>query len=140
MRTWSHDKFRLLATQVERTFGLSTVLLEKSYTFMEMLSLIEHSALFIGNDSGPGVIAQAYGRPAFILFGATDHSKVLFSSRAHAVYADVGCNGCKQWHRNSLIECNSPQCLEQISVEHILAAIFRTGFPADVNAIHDCHV
>jgi ADP-heptose:LPS heptosyltransferase len=117
MRTWDYSKYAQLASEIEVYFGIECISLEPSYTFVEMLALIEHCVFFVGNDSGPAIIAQAYERPAFILFGATDPTKMLFSPRAKAIQVDVGCNGCRQWNRNSPVECNTPLCMDAISVE-----------------------
>jgi heptosyltransferase-2 len=39
---------------------------------LELASLLESAALFIGNDSGPGHLAAALGTPTLTLFGPTD--------------------------------------------------------------------
>ncbi|MCC7264735.1 MAG: glycosyltransferase family 9 protein [Candidatus Latescibacteria bacterium] len=39
---------------------------------LELASLLESAALFIGNDSGPGHLAAALGTPTLSLFGPTD--------------------------------------------------------------------
>ncbi|WP_350284126.1 glycosyltransferase family 9 protein [Geobacter sulfurreducens] len=101
---------------------MRAIFLEPRHSFVEMLSLVEHCSLFIGNDSGPGILAQAYHRPALILFGATDPDKVLFASEARPIWVDVGCNGCRQWSRNSLFECNTPWCMDRIEPDLVLMA------------------
>lgn len=123
MREWSFSRYKELAQGIEYNFGLNTVFLKPEHSFEELLGLIEHCSLFIGNDSGPGIIAQAFTRPSLILFGATGHSKVLFSEYTDAVLVDVGCNGCRQWSRNSLVSCNAPICMDSISVNHVLECV-----------------
>ena len=39
---------------------------------IELASLLERASLFVGNDSGPGHLAAALGRPTLSLFGPTD--------------------------------------------------------------------
>jgi len=123
MREWSFARYEELGRRIERELGLSTVFLEAGHSFEEMLGLIEHCSLFVGNDSGPGIVAQAFGRPALILFGGTESSKVLFSEDAEAVLVDVGCNGCRQWSRDSLVSCNTTICMDSISVDLVMERI-----------------
>jgi hypothetical protein len=122
MREWDYQKFRALASLITTELGTPIIFLKPQHSFQEMLSLVEHCSLFIGNDSGPGILAQAYRRPALILFGATDPSKVLFAPEARPILVDVGCNGCRQWNRNSPVECNTPLCLNRIDPDRVLSA------------------
>ena len=38
----------------------------------ETMALVERSALFVGNDSGPAHVAAAFARPAVVVFGPSD--------------------------------------------------------------------
>jgi hypothetical protein len=125
MREWEYSRYEELGQRIKSDFVLETVFLDLRYSFEEMLGLIEHCSIFVGNDSGPGIIAQAFSRPSLILFGATDPNKVLFSKHAKALVADVGCNGCRQWSRDSRVICNTPLCMSSICVEFVLEQMSR---------------
>lgn len=125
MREWSYFAFCEVARLLRSKYGIAVFFLKPEHSFEEMFALIEHCSLFIGNDSGPGIIAQAYSRPSLIIFGATDYSKVLFSPNAFPLWVDVGCNGCRQRNRNSRVECNTPICLECITSELVIKNVAR---------------
>jgi len=120
MREWSYLAFHEVARRLHSEYRIEVFFLKPEHSFEEMLALIEHCSLFIGNDSGPGIIAQAYSRPSLIIFGATDYSKVLFSAHACPLWVAVGCNGCRQRNRNSRVECNTPICLDSVSSELVI--------------------
>jgi hypothetical protein len=120
MREWPLSRFLKLGTALEKDTRLRVVVLDDKYSFDEMLSLIKHCSLFVGNDSGPGIIAQCYDRPSVILFGATKARLVLFSRMAVGVTEDVGCNGCRHYTRYTSIGCASPLCLDNLSVETVI--------------------
>ena len=105
---------------LKREHGLEVVFLQPEHAFDEMLGLIEHCCLFIGNDSGPAIVAQAYNRPSLIIFGTTDPSKVIFSSNAQPITIEVGCNGCRQRNPKLIVECNSPICLNSVTSDLVL--------------------
>ena len=123
MRQWPLDRFRELAAQLERILGLPFVLLDSRYSFKEMVSLCENASCFIGNDSGPAILSQCFRRPTFVIFGATDPGRVLLSPEATPIVHTVGCNGCKHFARHTDIECNSPVCLDGLSVESALRVV-----------------
>lgn len=123
VRTWPRQNFDLLKESLETSLGIKTVLLESHHSFTDMLSLIAHCRLFIGNDSGPGIIAQCFGRPSLVIFGGTDPQKVLFHPKAKALFhSGYDCIGCKQRSRHTDIICASPLCLTELSVETVLEA------------------
>jgi len=132
MRNWGDDNFESLRQRLEAHSGLRAVVLNERYGFTEMLSLIRHCRLFIGNDSGPGIIAQCFGTPALIIFGGTDPDKVLFSPAATALYHPLyDCIGCKQRSRHTEIACASPLCLTELGVDTVFgSAMERLAFMA----------
>jgi hypothetical protein len=127
MRQWSETKFDELASRLGRIYEIPVVTLRPENTFREMLSLIEHCAWFVGNDSGPAILAQCFCRPTYVIFGATDPQFVLLSDRAVGISLDVGCNGCKHYTRHTEIECATPICLELLDVDAVLAQITKRG-------------
>lgn len=96
-------------------------------TVRRMGALIERSALFVGNDSGPMHIAGAVGTPTVGIFGPGTPEKTSprgGSGAFEAVTLRFPCSPCKQ---NFFEECDpapsgKPYCLENIDVATVLAA------------------
>lgn len=128
MRQWSRERFLLLRSKLEDALGIPFILLEPKHGFFEMLSLIENCSCFIGNDSGPAILSQCFGRPTFVVFGATRPDLILLDPRAVGIQVDVGCNGCKHFSRHTDIECATPICLEYLNVEMVFARVLE-GLP-----------
>ncbi len=82
MREWPKNRFVELADRLAKTMGFPFHLLEPGRSFRRMLSLVEHCDLFVGNDSGPAFLAQCFGRPTFVIFGATRPDLILVSETA----------------------------------------------------------
>lgn len=136
MRQWPRERFDELAARLERAFGFPFLVLGRE-PFAEMLSLIEHCQLFVGNDSGPAVLAQCFDRPTFVICGATKPELVLVHPAAVGVISDVGCNGCKHYTRHTHIECLSPICLDTLTVDAALTEILAACGPVAVPAQTD---
>src|SRR5262249_38524642 len=94
-------------------------------TVRRMGALIERSALFIGNDSGPMHIAGALGTPTVGIFGPGTQEKT--SPRGgggafEAVTLRFPCSPCKQnfFHECDPAPTGKPYCLENIDVAMLL--------------------
>jgi len=81
-------------------------------TFSELCVYIEYADIFIGQDSAPFHVAQAFRRPAVVPFGMIMPSyRILDPSITKAVIAkDVNCLGCH--HRQKAPQCNATSCLK----------------------------
>jgi hypothetical protein len=123
MRQWSGENFAALKARLEQALGIYFVMLDAGHSFSDMLSLIEHCEIFIGNDSAPAILAQAWRRPSFVICGSTRPERVLLDPDAVGIMHDVGCNGCKDFARHTEIGCASPICLTQLAVEDVHATI-----------------
>lgn len=120
MRQWPRERFDSLSKILEERLGYPFHMLEATYSFNEMVSLVAHCRIFVGNDSGPAILAQCYGRRCFVIFGATSPERILLSGTALGISHDVGCNGCKHFTRHmDEVECASPLCLDLLSVEEV---------------------
>ena len=122
-RSWGYDKFVALSTRLEAECGVKCVLLEKSYTFNEMKSLIRHCKLFIGNDSGPAMIAQSFKKMAFIIFGATRPTYGHLSEFTIPIYDATRHKLCRHCSRREEIDCCEEFCMERIRVETVFERI-----------------
>ena len=127
MRQWPRERFLELREELQDALGMPFVLLEPHHSFSEMVALCEHSSCFVGNDSGPAILSQCFGRPTFVIFGATSPGLVLLDPGAVPIVSDVGCNGCKHFARHTDIECNTPLCLESLTVEMARNSIVVAG-------------
>lgn len=69
-RSWGYHKFVELSGLLSEHYNIRCVILEDSYSFCDMLSLIRHCRLLVGNDSAPAIIAQSFEKKCFVIFGA----------------------------------------------------------------------
>ncbi len=123
MRTWPIDRFIALIDQLADITGFPWIMLRGENTFEEMMSLIANATFFVGNDSGPAIIAQSLSIPSVVLFGATRAEQVLFNANAYGLTRDVGCNGCRHVTRHTTIGCAAPVCIQGITVESVLERV-----------------
>ncbi|HWY63419.1 MAG TPA: glycosyltransferase family 9 protein [Rhizomicrobium sp.] len=123
MRQWPLERFTELKSRLQAALGFAFVLLGPSHSFCDMLSLIEHCDLFVGNDSAPAILAQSWRRPAFVICGSTRAMRVLLDPSAVGIEHEVGCNGCKDFARHTDIGCASPICLTELTVDKVHAVI-----------------
>jgi hypothetical protein len=123
MRQWPLERFTELKSGLEAALGFEVILLMPSHSFADMLSLIEHCEIFIGNDSAPAILAQSYHRPSFVICGSTRAARVLLDPAAVGIEHEVGCNGCKDFARHTDIGCASPVCLTELTVGKVHAVI-----------------
>lgn len=90
-----------------------------------LLSQIENTSAFIGNDSGPAHYAALIGKPTTVIWGPG------YFERIHPVGENVQicilpstCRPCRQ--KNSVCKKGANFCLIEISVEMVLEAFERT--------------
>ena len=108
---------------LETEYNTTCVMLEKHYSFSEMMSLIRHCKLFVGNDEGPAIIVQSFSKRAFIIFGAT-HPKYIHMSRYTVpVYNRNIHKLCKHRTRKEELDCCEEFCMERITVGEVFNQI-----------------
>jgi len=89
------------------------------YDLDPVMVLLKHCDLFIGNDSGPKFIADAFNRPLIELLGPLMPSAVgALNESSVTIYHEVGCNPCPQ-----LTCLHNGLCITSISVEEVLSAV-----------------
>ncbi len=123
MRTWPLERYVKLAELLRERCGFTWRLLQPSDSLEEMMRLVANASFFIGNDSGPAVIAQSFSVPSIVLFGATKSEQVLFGTNALGITYSVGCNGCRHITRHTNIGCTVPLCIDGISIESVLSEV-----------------
>lgn len=122
-RNWGYKKFDELAKLLANEYGVPCVMLEKSYTFSEMMSLIKNCKFFIGNDSGPAIIAQSFRKRAFIIYGATSPSYMHLSEYTVPINDKNRHKICKHNSRQEEISCCEEFCMEKIRVNNVFNEI-----------------
>jgi ADP-heptose:LPS heptosyltransferase len=91
----------------------------------ELLALLERSAVVVGADSGPVVLAATLGVPTVALFGPKDPAIYApLGPRVEVVWKGVYCSPC------SLRQCGDPICMSTLSPEAVAQAVERVLSPA----------
>jgi|WetSurMetagenome_2_1015567.scaffolds.fasta_scaffold30479_2 heptosyltransferase II len=148
-RAWHAARFGVVAAALERGHGLravfvgapadaavhrealvvcpSAVDLAGKTSLRGMAAVLERSALFVGNDSGPMHIAAAVGAKVVAVFGPGAPWKTapyLPPERHRTVYAAFPCSPCRQafWRDCKPSAAGKPPCLEAISPGTVLEA------------------
>lgn len=122
-RSWGYKKFTELSNMLAREYNTKCVLLEKHYAFGEMMSLIKHCKFFIGNDSGPSIIAQSFKKKAFIIFGATRPDYTRISDNVVPIYDSNRHKLCAHNSREEEIDCCEEFCMDRLRVKEVFNQI-----------------
>jgi len=122
-RNWGHKKFVKLSRLLEKEYKIKCLMLGEKHSFREMLSLIKNCEFFVGNDSGPGIIAQSFKKKAFIIFGATHPKYAHTSKKTIPVYDKNRHKLCKHVTRKEEIDCCEEFCLDRIGVNEVFTYI-----------------
>lgn len=122
-RNWGYEKFLELSGLLESEYGIKCIMLEEHYSLDEMMSLIKHCKFFIGNDSGPAVIAQSFDKRSFIIFGATHPKYLHLSKNAVPIYDKNRHKLCKHNSREEEINCCEEFCMDRIRVVDVFNRI-----------------
>lgn len=123
-RSWEYKKFVELSNLLENQWDTKCVILKKyHYSFSEMISLIKHCRFFIGNDSGPAIIAQSFKKKAFIIFGGTRPDYIHMSKHTVPIYDRNRHKLCKHNSKKEELDCCEEFCMERISVDKVFDQI-----------------
>lgn len=122
-RNWGYSKFLELKDLVEKELGKKCIVLEKDYSFSDMMSLIQHCEFIIGNDSGPTVIAQSFNKKSFIIFGTTHPKYLHLSKNVVSIYDKDRHKLCSHKNREEEIKCCEEFCMDRIRVPDVFATI-----------------
>ena len=125
-RNWGYEKFLDLLNLLESTYNIKCVILEKNRTFSEMVSLVKHCYFFVGNDSGPAIIAQSFNKKSFIIFGATQPKYLHLLESTVLIYDKNRHKLCAHKNREEEINCCEEFCMKKITVEKVFDVIKQT--------------
>ena len=122
-RSWGYQKFMELSKLIESDIKIKTIILEDSCPFNDMISLIKNCSFFVGNDSGPAIIAQSFNKKSFVIFGATS-PKYLHLSRLTTVIHDKYKHSlCSHKTRQEEIDCCEYFCMDKFRVNEVFNVI-----------------
>jgi len=107
-----------------RTHTPAPVVAFDNLSLPEVTALAARSRLFIGNDSGIAHIAAAADIPCVVIFGSSNvaHWRPWTSNQNEVVHEELPCQPC---HGYFCAEFEKPQCILQLPVERVVAAIDR---------------
>lgn len=91
-----------------------------------MFSLVKNCKFFIGNDSGPAIIAQSFNKRSFIIFGATQPKYLHLSKFAVSIYDKNRHKLCIHKSRDEEMSCCEEFCMKKITVREIFDVIKQT--------------
>jgi ADP-heptose:LPS heptosyltransferase len=152
-RRWAKKNFIQLIRILEDEYGAAIFLIggpdEREYTesalseagttraknlagrlsIPQLAALLSCADLVVTNDSGPLHIACSVGTPTISFFGP--ETPVLYGSMGdgHRIFfKNISCSPCINVHNAKTVRCRhgNPDCLAQISVQEVLAAIAQT--------------
>ncbi len=87
----------------------------------ELGALIQHTSLYIANDSGPMHIARGLGIPTVAIFGSTSPEQFHFDNNQY-VYKNQSCSPCHFYGRKSCPQ-EHLNCLTSIEVDDVWQAL-----------------
>lgn len=93
-------------------------------TLPEITAMAARARIFVGNDSGIAHIAAAVGTPSVVIFGSSSvvHWRPWTNAPHEVVTENLPCAPCGGYN---CAEFGEPQCIQQITVERVTAAIER---------------
>ena len=146
-KDWSGEKFDQVSRALRRR-GYNVILvgtgrrlsigcdvdLRETTSFHQMAAVMELADAYIGKDSLPLHVAQAFKKPIVAIFGSVDPSHILIPSRRSigitASPGKVDCLGCH--HRlpppRTSGSCHRDRvyCMEELTVDEVVAAFERS--------------
>lgn len=144
-KLWANSKFAELADRLVKQYGASVVFtgsqsdrstiqdilfrmetqatnLAGETTLITLAALYEKADFIISTDTGPMHIAAALGKPTVALFGPTAPWRTgPFGSVHQVIRVELECSPCFKR------QCETIDCMEQISVAQILAGVRALG-------------
>ena len=122
VRRWPLARFEEVASRLREAGYCVDFVDERDGSLDQLLQTLERGDVFIGNDSGPGHLAAALGRPTFTVFGPQLPER-FHPQHAHAAWLPGG--PCP--HKPCFDACRfaAAHCLTGTSVDDAWAAIQR---------------
>jgi len=147
MKSWDRGNYQVVSDHI-RTRKLTPVTVGSPIDCVELkgatnligrlslrqsATLISRARLFVGLDSFPMHIANAFKVPSVVLFGSTDPKKILIDGRkVNIVRSSEYCLGCRhdttpdRWKQNVGCRRERLYCMENISADCVMGKIDET--------------
>lgn len=122
-RCWGYDKYIELSELLSNEYNIKCIFLKSKHTFDEMMSLINYCDIFVGNDSGPAIIAQSLKKKSFVIFGATCPSYTIMSNYVIPIYDVNRHKICQHTSRQEEINCCEEFCMDKLTVKQVFEKI-----------------
>jgi ADP-heptose:LPS heptosyltransferase len=93
-------------------------------TLRQLMVLYSIADVLVTNDSGPGHFASMTELPTVVLFGP--ETPRLFGPlglHTHVIWKDLACSPCVNAMNHRFSPCNNNVCMQQITVEDVLARV-----------------
>ena len=92
----------------------------------DLVGIMPHLDLFIGNDGGPMHIAASENIPTIGLFGfETPVRYGPYSNKKVSVFKGEKCSPCNKAYAQEWPECRNPKCIKEISIQDVKKAIVK---------------
>ncbi|MBN2139063.1 MAG: lipopolysaccharide heptosyltransferase I [Sedimentisphaerales bacterium] len=106
-----------LADRIGEAAGVKVANLAGKTSIVELVALLRNAALVVSNDTGPGHIAAALGRPIIMIFGRTNPARVAPYGRPQSAVA------VDPFSRGSIIDSPNPvHDIRLITLDDVLKA------------------
>ncbi|HXT59151.1 MAG TPA: glycosyltransferase family 9 protein [Pirellulales bacterium] len=108
--------------RIAAPFGDALWRADGRFSPMSMAGLFSQASVVVAGDSGPMHLAAAVGAPLVALFGATSALRTgPYASDAIVLDRELACSPCLA--KRCPLKYDPPLCMEQISVDRVLAAV-----------------
>jgi len=149
-KNWPPDRFAAIArelahagyqsvqilgrTEQERNIRLPDVPERCPLDLAELVEILAHMRLVLGNDSGPLHLAAWLGVPCVALFGPSDAHRWGPPGARH-LNSPLPCAPCT--HDMFRLGCAQPDCMQAISTEYVLCALQKLLGERVLNKFHN---
>lgn len=121
IRILVHETEKDLIGEFENESG-ATVAITRSV--QDLINEVRGCSLFIGNDSGPGHVANLFAKPVIILWGPGNLERIRpMGPSVRVIYNPIDCRPCRQYSHPDFCERGENLCLTQLGVDRVLTSI-----------------
>lgn len=113
---------REICDEIAAPFGEAVWRADGRFSPLGMAALFSFASAVVSGDTGPLHLAAAVGAPVVALFGASSAVRTgPYASDALVLEAELACSPCLA--KACPLKYDPPLCMDQISVERVLAAV-----------------
>lgn len=116
------DAARETCDEIAAPFGDAVWRADGRFSALSMAALFSQAGAVVSGDTGPLHLAAAVGAPIVALFGATSAVRSgPYAGNAIVLEAELACSPCGA--KACPLKYDPPLCMQQISVDRVLAAV-----------------